>query len=46
MSTNLTPEQILQNTIALGRAYVRMIKTADALLDRQPLWTQWLLLQI
>ena len=46
MSTNLTPEQILQNTIALGRAYVRMVETADALLERQPFWTEWLLLRL
>lgn len=48
MSTNeQTPaEEIINNAVGLGRAYVRMVETADALLERKPFWTEKLLLRI
>jgi hypothetical protein len=45
MSTALTPEQITSNMITTGRAYVRLVEAADVLLDRQPVWTERLLLR-
>ncbi len=36
----LTPEEIISNAVGPGRAYVSMVKTADALIDRQPFWTE------
>ena len=46
MSQQLAPEEIICNAVGLGRAYVRMVETADALLDRQPVWTEKLLLRL
>jgi hypothetical protein len=46
MSKLLTAEEILNNAVGLGRAYVRMVETADALLEREPFWTEKLLLRI
>ena len=46
MSKSLTAEEIINNAVGLGRAYVRMVETADALLERQPFWTEKLLLRI
>jgi len=46
MSKLLTAEEILNNAVGLGRAYVRMVETADALLERKPFWTEKLLLRI
>ncbi len=36
MTTQLTPEQILDNVIGLGRAYVRVTEAADYILTREP----------
>ena len=36
----------LQNVITTGRAYVRMVEAADALLADEPVWTERLLLRL
>ena len=46
MSKSLTAEEIINNAVGLGRAYVRMVETADALLERKPFWTEKLLLRL
>ena len=46
MSKLLTVEEIINNAVGLGRAYVRMVETADALLERKPFWIEKLLLRI
>ena len=40
MSTAQAAEQVIGNAVTLGRAYVRIIKVADVLLDRRPVWTE------
>ena len=35
-----------ENLITYGRAVVRIIEAADALLDRRPVWTERLLLRL
>jgi len=39
-------EHVVQNVIALGRAYVRLVESANALLERKPFWTERLLLRM
>ena len=46
MSKSLTAEEIINNAVGLGRAYVQIVETADALLERKPFWTEKLLLRI
>jgi hypothetical protein len=46
LSKPFGPEEIISNAVGLGRAYVRMVETADALLDRKPFWTEKFLLRI
>ena len=46
MSKPLKAEGIINNAVGLSRAYLRMVETADALLERKPFWTEKLLLRI
>jgi hypothetical protein len=46
MSTAQAAEQVISNTVTLGRAYVRIIEAADVLLDHRPVWTERLLLRL
>ena len=46
MGKDLTPEQTVNNVVTFRRAYVRIIEAADLLLDRRPVWTEWLLLRL
>ncbi len=46
MATNLTPEEQLDRVITASRACVRIIEAADALLDKDPVWTERLLLRL
>ena len=39
-------DQLGERVIVIGRAYVRIIEAADVLLDRQPVWTERLLLRL
>ena len=39
-------DQLGERVIVTGRAYVRMVEAADVLLDRQPVWTERLLLRL
>ncbi len=45
MSTQLDADSIKENMITTGRAYVRLVEASDLLLDRQPVWTERLLLR-
>ena len=45
MNTNLTPEQIAANAVTLGKALVRILEGCDVLLERNPVWTEQLLLR-
>ena len=44
MSANA--DQLGERVIVTGRAYVRLVEAADLLLDRQPVWTERLLLRL
>ena len=46
MSTHLTPEQILDNAIAFGRAHVRIIESAEYLLTRSPSLVEGVILRL
>jgi hypothetical protein len=39
-------DQLGERVIVTGRAYVRVVEAADVLLDRRPVWTERLLLQL
>ena len=39
-------DQLGERVIVTGRAYVRIVEAADVLLDRQPAWTERLLLRL
>jgi len=39
-------DQLGERVIVTGRAYVRIVEVADVLLDRQPVWTERLLLRL
>ena len=39
-------DQLGERVIVTGRAYVRIVEAADVLLDRQPVWTERLLLRL
>ena len=39
-------DQLGERVIVMGRAYVRLVEAADVLLDRQPVWTERLLLRL
>ncbi len=44
--TTSTPEQLVSNVVSMGRAYVRLVESADVLLARNPVWTERLLLRM
>jgi hypothetical protein len=46
MSAQLNADQIRENVVTAGRAYVRLIEAADVLLGRHPAWTERLLLRM
>jgi len=41
-----SPEEVKQNVIAVGRAYIRLIESADTLLERQPALLERLILRV
>jgi hypothetical protein len=41
-----TPAEIRENTIPLGRAYVRLIESSETVLDRHPAFVERLILQV
>ena len=45
MSTRPTPEQIMANAVTLGKVLVRILEVCDILLERNPVWTEQLLLR-
>ena len=46
MSTQLTAEQIIANAITIGKALVRILEVCDILLEKNPVWTEQLLLRL
>ena len=46
MRTDLTPEQIIANAVTIGKALVRILERCDILLERNPVWTEQLLLRL
>jgi hypothetical protein len=46
MSTRPTAEQIVANADTLGKALVRLLEVCDVLLERNPAWTEQLLLRL
>ena len=46
MSTQLTAEQIVANAVTMGKAIVRLLEACDILLERNPVWTEQLLLRL
>ncbi len=44
--TTPTPEQRISNVVSMGRAYVRLVESADLLLTRNPVWTECFLLRM
>jgi hypothetical protein len=46
MSTQPNTDQIQENVITAGRAYIRLIEAADVLLGHHPAWTERLLLRM
>ena len=46
MRTDLTPEQIIANAVTMGKALVRLLEACDILLERNPVWTEQLLLRL
>ena len=45
MRTDLTPEQIVANAVIIGKALVRLLEACDILLEKNPVWTEQLLLR-
>ena len=45
MRTDLTPDQIIANAVTLGKVLVRLLEAYDILLERNPVWTEQLLLR-
>ena len=45
MHTHLTPEQIMANAVTMGKVLVRILEVCDILLERNPVWTEQLLLR-
>ena len=45
MHTDLTPEQIVANAVTLGKVLVRILEACDILLEKNPAWTEQLLLR-
>ena len=46
MHTDVTPEQIIANAVTLGKVLVRILEACDILLERNPVWTEQLLLRL
>ena len=46
MSIQLTAEQIVANAVTMGKALVRLLEVCDILLERNPVWTEQLLLRL
>jgi hypothetical protein len=45
LRTDLTPEQIIANAVMLGKVLVRILEACDILLEKNPVWTEQLLLR-
>ena len=46
MRTDPTPDQIIANAVTMGKALVRLLEACDILLERNPVWTEQLLLRL
>lgn len=46
MSMGPTSEQTVVNVVALGRCYVRLVESADYLLEHQPTWLECFALRL
>ena len=45
MSTQPTADEIIANAVTIGKALVRILEACDILLEKNPVWTEQLLLR-